>query len=219
MKKAFGFLILSFTASFLYGQSIDPALLDIKEKLDRVQVANASARLALDVEFIQMPDKYAEIKYQSGKTIEFKSDNFIIIPKRGLDFSLDELFRYKFMTVDRGEEMHKGKLLKLLNIIPLDKKADYAIMTMKIDISKSDIVETEITTKNEGTFQLYFEYSENIPFPSLISVEFEIDKMKIPLNFMGKDAEVDKQKLKSDGPKKGKIFLELNWQAVKMIDE
>jgi len=201
-----------------HAQDVDSTLLEIKKDLDQVISAKAVLKLELDIDFIKMPTKYAQIAYEKGKTIEYQSENFIIIPKRGLDFSLDELFKYKFMTIDRGSELNEGKTLKILNIIPLDKKADYAIMTMKIDTLARQIVETEITTKDEGTFQLFLRYA-SAPFPSEVTVAFEIEKMKIPLSFMGKDAEVDKEKLKSNDRKNGKIFLYLDWQAIEVMDE
>ena len=52
------------------------------------------------------------------------------------------------------KEVIDGQRLKVLNVIPLDKKADFAIMTIMMDAE--NIVISEITTKNEGTFNLKF---------------------------------------------------------------
>jgi hypothetical protein len=208
-------LIISITAQ---SQQIDQDLLDIKKDLDEVVAAKAKAQLELDVSFINMPIKFADLSYQKGKTIKYNSDNFIIIPKRGLDFSWDGLFKYSFMTVDRGFETTNGRTLKALNIIPLDNKADFAIITMKMDTTLHQIAEAEITTKNEGTFQLFFTYEDKVRFPSEIRVEFEMEKIKIPLNFMGKDAEIDKKELKEDGLKTGRIYLKLDWHDIQLAE-
>ncbi len=216
MKLIILILIYFIPFGVLRGQEIDSDLLKIKRNLDAVLEARARAHLTLDVDFINMPPKEADIYYVKGQPIEYSSDNFIIIPKRGLDFTWNELFRYDFMTVDRGAEEIDGRDIKVINIIPLDKKADFAIMTMKLDTISHRIIASEITTKNNGTFLLYFKYNVGNLFPSELRVEFEMEKIKIPLNFMGKDTEIDKMELKADGPKRGKIFLKLEWYELNL---
>jgi hypothetical protein len=213
-------LILFFvTCLFIHdssAQGIDPLLLEVRQRVDELVEARASAELILDVDFIKMPIKYADIHYRKGQPVSYTSDNFIIIPKKGLDFSWSELFRYDFMTVDRGTESVDGHVLKVLNIIPLDKKADFAIMTLKLDTMLMHIREAEITTKNEGSYRLLFGYAGPTLFPNQVVVEFELAKIKIPLSFMGKDTEIDKAQLKSDGLKKGSITLNLDWREIVM---
>jgi len=218
MKTVAVSLIVVLLCSAAFGQEVDHNLLKMKQELDAVNEAKAQAELTLDIDFINMPTKYADIHYVKGQPIEYFSDNFIIIPKRGLDFTWNELFQYSFMTVDRGTEEMDGREIKVLNIIPLDKKADFAIMTMKLDTVSRRVLASEITTKNNGTFLLYFKYEGENFFPSELKVEFEIEKIKIPLNFMGKDTEIDKMELKADGPKRGKIYLTLDWYKMN-IDE
>ena len=218
MIKAISLIILVILSIHAWSQGIDQDLLEIKKDLDEVVAAKAKAHLELEVSFINMPVKYADLSYQKGKPIRYNSDNFIIIPKRGLDFSWDELFKYSFMTVDRGFETANGQTLKIINIIPLDNKADFAIITMKMDTTLLQISEAEITTKNEGTFQLYFQYDEKLRFPSAITAEFEMEKIKIPLNFMGKDAEINRKELKENGPKTGKINLKLDWYDMQLAE-
>ena len=47
-------------------------------------------------------------------------------------------------------------------------------------------------------------------FPDRVEVSFEIERIRIPLNFMGKGTQIDKEKLKSEGAKTGKIFMMLS---------
>lgn len=214
--KFFMTTILAYGVFFsIMGQAVDEDLMLIRERLLLIQEATANATLNLDVDFINMPEKYAELHFQKGNPIRYSSDHFIVIPKRGLDFSWNELFSHKFMTVERGDEEIEGRLLKVLNIIPLDKKADFAIMLLKMDVEKNQILFSEITTKHDGTFDLKFNYQETGVFPSKVVVEFELERIRIPLNFMGKDVEIDKDEMKSGRLKKGKIFLDLDWTYIK----
>ncbi len=208
------FIIFVIVTPELPAQDIDPDLLKIRQYLEEVLEAKARARLELDVDFINMPVKYAELHFQKGKPISYTSENFIVIPRRGLDFTWSELFSHDFMTIDRGMETLESRNLKVLNVIPLDKKADYAIMTLKLDTEKDHIVMAEITTKNEGSFTLSLEYSSGAPFPDQVEVEFELERIRIPLNFMGKDTSIDQEELKSEGLKTGRILLNLAWEYI-----
>ena len=100
MKTLFIFLV--FAVQVACAQQIDQDLLRIKKRMDSVKQFSASLVLDLDVPFIKMPTKTAKIVYSVGKRMEFSSKDFVMLPKRGLDFSLSEIFKYPFITVDRG---------------------------------------------------------------------------------------------------------------------
>lgn len=190
------------------------SLQKVKEKIESVEKASGQVTLNLDIDFINMPEKQADIKYVKGKPVEYESDNFIFIPRKGLDFSWNSLFQYQFISVDRGTEIVNGKPIQTLNIIPDDKRADFAIMTLGIDIEQHQIISAEISTKKEGTFNLRFEYQDLSALPSYVEASFEMEKVKIPLNFMGSDTDIDRKSMRSQGAKTGKVFLELNWKEI-----
>ena len=47
--------------------------------------------------------------------------------------------------------------------------------------------------------------------PSKIEVTFEIERIRIPLKYMGKDVQINKENYKSNDPKTGNIFLSFNY--------
>ena len=196
---------------FLIGQDIDPDLLKIKERMDAIEEFSAHLVLNLDIDFINMPTKTADMIYVKDKPVKFSSNDFVLIPKRGLDFSMNEIFKHSFITVDRGMEERDGNNYRVINVIPTDKKADYAIATFVLDTMNHRIVESEINTKKDGSYTLTMQYeNREMILPMEVVVSFEINRIKIPLNYMGKDTEVDKEKLKSDGPKTGRIILQIS---------
>ncbi|MEM8895591.1 MAG: hypothetical protein AAGC88_13500, partial [Bacteroidota bacterium] len=79
---------------WLTAQEIDPDLIIAKDRLDNVQSFEAELELLVDISFVNMPPKRATMKYEKGAPAEFESDDFVLIPKRGLDFSLSEIFEY-----------------------------------------------------------------------------------------------------------------------------
>ncbi len=203
--------------SFIYprhfvDQNVDQDLLIIKERLDKIVSASADVTLEVDIDFIEMPVKTASLEYRVGEKLKIDSEDFLIIPKRGIDLTWDQLFEYQFITIDRGIE--EGGL-KVLNVIPLDDKSDYAIMTLKLDTANKTINYAEVSTKNEGTFNLAFQYENQSIFPSVIEATFLVKEINIPLNFVAKEAKVDKAKVKSDEVKEGTITLEIDWKEIK----
>ena len=211
------FLVLGVAGT---AQDIDSDLLRIKQRMDSIAEFTAHLTLDLDISFINMPTKTADMHYRKDKPVKFSSDDFVLIPKRGLDFSMNELLKYSFITVDRGVVEKEGSIYKVINVIPTDKKADYAIATLLLDTVNQRIVESEINTKKDGSYTLAMLYANaDMILPELVVVSFEINRIKIPLNFMGKGTEIDKEELKSEGPKAGKIILHISDYIIDYSDE
>lgn len=192
-------------------QGIDPDLLKIKHRMDSIVQFSANLKLNVEVSFINMPAKYARMNYTKGKPVKFSSEDFVMIPKRGLDFSLNSLMEFPFITVPRGEEIRNGKKYKAINIISTDKRADFSIALLLLDLQNNRVAETEINTKKDGTYNLLLQYENSSTIlPSQVVVNFEIEKIRLPLNFMGKDTDIDRKKMRAEGPKFGKIFLQIS---------
>jgi hypothetical protein len=221
MSNKYFLLISLFFIGNLTAQEIDPDLIHIKERMDSVKEFTANLQLDVDIDFIKMPTKYAKLIFRKGKPIKFSSDDFILIPKRGLDFTLSEIFKNDFITVDRGWVERNGKSFKKINIIPIDNKSDYSIATIILDVENIRVESWEISTKKNGSYVLNFSYEDKLAIlPYFVEVNFEIERIKIPLSFMGKGTEVDKMQLKStEESKTGKIFLKLSNYQIKSHEQ
>ncbi|MEQ9300628.1 MAG: hypothetical protein RIF33_18805 [Cyclobacteriaceae bacterium] len=201
-----------------YGQEIDPDLVMAKERLDAIASFEADLDLTVDISFVNMPPKSAKMSYQKGKSTTFSSEDFILIPKRGLDFSLSEIFKYSFITVDRGFEQYSGRTCKLLNIIPTDSKADFSIASLALDTLTHQVIFSEINTKKDGAYQMLMSYDDNQQaIPGRVEVSFEIERIRIPLQYMGKEVEVDKAQMKAEGLRRGRIILEIEAYDVQLV--
>ncbi|EAQ50437.1 MULTISPECIES: hypothetical protein [Leeuwenhoekiella] len=191
-------------------QEIDADLLAIKAKMDAVNTFSAKLQLDLDAPFINMPTKRATMEYQRGKDLKFSSDDFVILPKRGLDFTLSELFEHPFITVDRGMQTLDGTPVKVLNVIPTGEDSDMALATLFLDTEQQRITASEITTKKNGTYKLKMEYDRaSTVLPSYVEVAFAIEKLKIPLNFMGSDTKIDRKTMRNMDTKTGILKLKI----------
>ena len=191
-------------------QEIDADLLAIKAKMDAVNTFSAKLQLDLDAPFINMPTKRAEMEYQRGKDLKFSSDDFVILPKRGLDFTLSELFEHPFITVDRGMQTLDGNQVKVLNVIPTGDDSDMALATLFLDTEQQRIAASEITTKKNGTYKLKMQYDQtSTVLPNYVEVAFAIEKLKIPLNFMGSDTKIDRKTMRNMDTKTGVLKLKI----------
>ena len=203
-------IFLLFSAQFVQAQQIDQDLLRIKKRMDSVKQFSASLILDLDVPFIKMPTKTAKVNYVIGQKMKFASDDFVMLPKRGLDFSLSEIFKYPFITVDRGSEKRNGRMIKVINIIPTTNQSDLALATIYMDTKAVRVVQSEINTRKEGSYTLMMNYAQlKDILPAYVEATFAIEKLKIPLNFMGKGTSIDRKKMRSMETKTGKIKMRI----------
>jgi hypothetical protein len=218
MKSITILIFFHFFFNGLSGQEIDPDLMKVKNRLDSISSFSAQLKLEVDISFINMPVKQAKMFYTKGKKVKFSSDDFVMLPKRGLDFSLNSLLEYSFITIDRGLEQRSGKMYKAINIIPTDKRADFSIATILLDTKLKRVVESEISTKKDGTYSLSFQYNNELKvLPDKVIVNFEIEKINIPINFMGKDTQLDRKKMKAAGAKTGSIYLTMSNYQIKTV--
>ncbi len=208
------FLILFFLLGFwnMQAQAIDPDIIIIQKRTDTIVKFSAEVKIDVDISFINIPGKSARIEYTKNEDTKVFSEDFVLIPKKGLDVSLYQLFKDPFITVDRGTETRNLKQYKLVNIIPTNRKADFSIATVLIDTDNSRIIEYEINTKKDGSYIVKMNYDKPTSLlPSKIEVVFEIERIRIPLKYMGKGVQVDKETYKSNDPKTGTIFLSFNY--------
>lgn len=190
---------------------IDPDLLQIKQRLDSMEGFTADMSLEVDVNFINMPKKKGTLIYRKGVPAEILTDDFMLVPKRGLDFTLEQLFKYPFITVPRGSQVRNGDSLKVINVIPTSDKADFSIAELTLNISKNRIAQSKISTLRDGSYDVFFSYTDATSIlPRQIKIQFEVERIRIPLSFLGQDVKVDRKLKRSEDIKKGTITLDIS---------
>lgn len=204
----------------LRAQGVDPDLLALKARMDSVLYFSAPVTMTVDISFLQMPAKSAVVTYQKGKKLDIKTKDFALLPKRGLDFSLNSLTTYPYLTVDRGKEWKNGRWCKVLNVIPTDARADFSIATVWLDLAARRLQASDITTKKDGNYQVGLQYSSLAELlPRQVTVSFEIEKIKMPINLLGKGSSIDRQQMRAEGKKTGQIFLVFGTYAMRLLGQ
>lgn len=197
-----------------YGQKINPdsLILKVKQKLELIKDYKADIEIHLDVDFIKMPDKHAKMFFKQPDKVRFISDEFIMLPKRGIGVSTRNVLKDDYLALFSGEERINGKAHAIVKIIPEGNKSDLVLSTLWINTENALVSKVENTTRDNGSYLIYLGYSDpGVELPTEIKISFRVKNLKIPLKFIGKNSTVDKDKLKMDGNKEGSVSIKLRY--------
>lgn len=213
--KLLRIVLLFFYSATGFCQTAEEQVSLVRSRLDSVETFRADIQLHTDISFIKMPDKQVQAAFDKGEDLMITSESFVLIPKRGLDLSFSELFEYPFMAVDRGKVEGESTSLIAVSILPSDSKADFSIANLHIDPDKNRITWAEINTKKDGTYTLKLTYPDSqAVLPTILDISFEMDRIRIPLNFAGSDVDIDRKKMKETDKKTGRITLVLKYRSI-----
>jgi len=216
-------IYIFFTIFSISGQQPDPDSLvnQLKTELKKVKSYQVDMEVELDVDFINMPIKHARMFFQYPDKVNFKSDEFIMLPKKGLNNGLNKILSMPYTAIYIGNERLHNEEHHVIKVIPLTKKPDIILTTLWINKSTLRVSKSENNTRNQGTSTVEFAYTNSTyALPSEISISFEIENLKIPLKFIGKSAgiEIDKDKLKEK--QEGKVYIRFsNYIINELFDE
>jgi hypothetical protein len=217
MKRRIAVIAFLFLLSGLAAQEVHPLLERLKTRLDSVARFEARVRMEVDVSFVNMPVKYADIRYERGKPLTITSEDFTMIPKRGLDLALGELYEFPFMTLSLGQVVLEGRACEVIKVIPTTDQSDYSIATLWLDPQTLQLLKSQLHTTKNGVYDITYRYrGEGDVLPGEIRVGFEVSGIRIPLRFLGKDTQVDREKLKAGQQQQGAIYLQFDqWEITR----
>jgi hypothetical protein len=184
-------------APSLLGQTPDPlALLErVKARHAPVRDFYAEVAIAVDVDFLRVPVKSAQVFYQQPDTWTFKAKGFLMLPKKGVKFSVAAYLDGPVSAVYVTSTVMDQTLVDVVKILPLAAENDLVLATLWIDRTTSLLRHVEAHTRSVGTYQVHFVYA-NAPFdlPVQTVITFAISRRQLPLKYIGR-LKVDLQKL------------------------
>jgi outer membrane lipoprotein-sorting protein len=223
MKTLFIFIYSLISLTYISAQDTDPNLIlkKVRDKTDRIHDYQANAEIRVDVDFIRMPVKHAVVYYKQPDKIRFKSDEFIMLPNQGFDFSLGKLLKEDYTAVLTGTDTLGGKENYIIRIIPLKQGSDIVLSTLWVDRETYRIRKTESTTRSGGTYGVDFSYDKQDDIlPVEMKISFEIQGMDIPSKFIGNMEEPDTGKINAQNRKTGAVYITFsNYRINKGIDD
>jgi hypothetical protein len=135
-----------------------------------------------------------------------------MLPKRGMNFTFNELFEKKYNAIFIKNEILKGKNTYVLKIIPLDDQADILLATIWIDRASQTIRKIDAVSKSNGNFTTFFDYpakSNPYDLPSQLTFTFDVTKATLPMGVTG-DFGGEKPKVKDNKPQKATLNILYN---------
>ncbi len=197
----------------VFGQEPNPDSLikKVLEKIEIIESYKVDVEIEVDVEFINMPVKHATMYYKQPDKIKFKSEEFIMLPKKGLKDGIRKLLSEPYTSIYVGTETLHESNHHIVKIIPLGKKPDIILATLWINEKTFLVSKSENSTRNEGTFTVEFSYFDHsLALPSEMVISFEIENLNIPLKFIGKTQGIDIDSEKAKGKQEGKVYIRFN---------
>ena len=202
--------IILFSGLRLVSQEVDPnAVIDsTRTKLEGIVDYQADIEIEVDVDFINMPLKHATIYFKKPDKVKFKSDEFIMLPKRGLNNRITQILDDPYTAIYLGNEMINEIPHYVIRIVPMGKNPDIVLATWWISSETYLISKSESNTRNDGNFMVDFIYGDrSIILPTEMVFSFQIEKLKLPLKFIGKSSGLEVDKSKMQEPQNGKVYL------------
>ena len=183
------FLIIWFCGIIpVFGQEHDPVTIinDSKSEYGKIKDFTADAEINVNVDFIKIPRKYATVYFKSPDKYRFISPGFIMIPKKGLNFSVQDLLMQPATIIYIGTFELEGDKCDEIKAIPEDGKSDLVLATFYISTLTHYVKRIEANTKKTGAYSVNLDYGLNkLPLPEEIQITFDIEKISFPLKFMG----------------------------------
>jgi hypothetical protein len=184
-------------AGSLLAQTPDPyALLErARARQAFVQDFYAEVAIAVDVDFLRVPVKKAEVFYQRPDTWQFKARGFLMIPKKSVKFSGAAYVEGPVSAFYVTSALMDQALVDVVKVLPLAADNELVLATLWIDRSTAVLRHVEAHTRSAGTYQVHFVYAD-APFdlPVQTVITFEISRMQLPLKYVGR-LKIDPQKL------------------------
>lgn len=179
--------ILVFTICLMVNTTnaqVDLLIEKVSQKLALVNDYTATGIMKTDVAFIKASLGKVKVYYKKPNQLKIKKESGIsLLPKGGVSVSLNTLLNTKqFVAMDAGKQMHMGKELQVVKLIPTDEALDWVISTLWVDANTALVYKTFTTTKENGTFELTMEYGEHARFglPSKMIFGFNTKDYKLP---------------------------------------
>jgi len=209
MIKQIFILTLCFIGLYCNAENNNPnnILESIKNNYLKIKDYSADINVNVQVDFIEIPDKSAKIYYKHPDKIKYKSDDFLLLPKKGFELSINELLKYQYSAIYIKKDTISESIYDVIKIIPHDTKSEIILATLWISIIDTSIYKIDFNTKKAGNFIINFYYNESKILPQQVKISFDVKNIEIPFSFFSSEnMDILKQKDKTENTK-GEITI------------
>jgi outer membrane lipoprotein-sorting protein len=183
----------------------------VRAKLDKVTDYQASGQMKIDVSFIKAPQSVITVYYKKPNNFKVKkSDGISILPKGGVTVNINSLLgTTNYTVVPAGTVTLLGKTLKVVKLLPLDENSDVVLTTLYIDEKEKLIRKSNVTTKENGSYEMELEYGKYAGWglPDKVVFLFSTKDYKLPKGITFEYEKGEKKKAEPAKVQKGRIEI------------
>ncbi|MEY3435615.1 MAG: hypothetical protein RL335_71 [Bacteroidota bacterium] len=196
----------------IHAQDADKLIKEVKAKLNTVKDYQATGKLKTDVAFLKLPISKVQVYYKNPNQFKIKKDGGIsLLPKNGMSINLNNLLmQEQFVAVAAGTVTLNSILVKVIKLLPLVENSDLVLTTLYIDDKKLLILKATSTTRDNGTYDMEFQYGKFAQYglPDKVVFSFQTKDYKLPkgITFEYESGDIAKAAAKSKD-KKGKVEI------------
>lgn len=196
----------------IHAQDADKLIKEVKAKLNTVKDYQATGKLKTDVAFLKLPISKVQVYYKNPNQFKIKKDGGIsLLPKNGMSINLNNLLmQEQFVAVAAGTVTLNSILVKVIKLLPLVDNSDLVLTTLYIDDKKLLILKATSTTRDNGTYDMEFQYGKFAQYglPDKVVFSFQTKDYKLPkgITFEYESGDIAKAAAKSKD-KKGKVEI------------
>jgi len=166
----------------------------IKAKLNQVNDYQATGVLKTDIAFIKAPVSKVKVYFKKPNRFRLTKDGGIsLLPKGGLSVTMNNIVDIdNFVALSAGDATVDGFAVKIVKVLPSDENGDLVLATLYIDEANLLVRKANITTRENGTYEIgltYGKYSsygladkvvfsfntKNYKLPKGVTLEFDDD--------------------------------------------
>jgi hypothetical protein len=173
---------------------------------DSVPPYEVGVHIEVDVPSIRIPVKTATLVRDPSGAVTVTSDEFVMVPKHGLDQSIRDLVASGYDAVLTGSDSTSGTACWVVKIIPFHHDR-IVLSTLWIDQGTSLVTRAETHSRSGGKYVAEISYYPGIGVPRKVDVAFEVKEFKLPLDMVNRTIGVDEESMERNQLKTGRISI------------
>ena len=214
MKKFLTLLIIAIQFGVI-AQEANDILSKVVTKLNTVKDYTVNANINANIPMIKIMPSNVKIYFKQKDKFKIESKGIVIVPKQGFT-ELNNFIsnKSKYTAVFGENAVIRNVQTRLINVIPNEGAGDIVLAKIWVDVAKSVIMKSQITTLSNGTVNVDYTYGDQISrgLPSIMKFEIDVKKFKIPKSVASdiNKSSADKKKTSVNQKTKGTITITLS---------
>ena len=184
MKKLLSIVVLLLLYNWAHAQDETALIRAVKARLDRVSTYQASGTMSIDAPFVKAPPSAITAYYKKPDQFAIKkSDGLSILPKGGISINFSTLLGNDNVTaIGAGNGVVRGTAVRIIKLLPLDAASDVVLSTLYIDAKKELVHKAQVTTRNNGSYEVDLAYGRYAAWglPDNVTFTFNTREYKLP---------------------------------------